>query len=186
MISLHQHEERTLIGRVSYLAALLAVAGCGAATRVDTPTVTAASAPVQASKTTLLATGSCRLVGGRADGRCTPGVTNPDVTPGNVHSTICVPGWTDQLQPTASYLTTLKIQQMRDYGETGSPTSYKEDHLLPLALGGAPKNPKNLFPQPAAKTTEKEELADQLHQAVCSGEMGLTAAQDKIRTDWTH
>jgi hypothetical protein len=134
----------------------------------------------------VLASQSCRVVDGRADVRCTPGAPNPDVTQNTIHSTICAPGWTDTVLPPAGYTTALKLQQMRDFGETGSPLNYKEDHLVPLSIGGAPRDPHNLFPQPAAKATEKEDLEDRLHQAVCSGQMGLTAAQAKMRHDWTH
>jgi hypothetical protein len=131
----------------------------------------------------------CRVVpgfDGRADVRCTPGSLNPDVSQDTIRATICAPGWTDTVQPPASYTSALKLQQMRDFGEIGSPLNYKEDHLVPLSLGGAPRDSSNLFPQPAAKTAEKEELEDQLHQAVCSGRMTLTATQAKIRHDWTH
>jgi hypothetical protein len=55
-----------------------------------------------------------------------------------------------------------------------------------LSIGGAPRDPNNLFPQPAAKTTQKEELEDHLHQAVCAGQMTLIAAQSRMRHDWTH
>jgi hypothetical protein len=180
-------EERTLSRRDSCLAALLTLAGCGAASSGGVPATTAIATPVQVSAVapTVPASGSCRVVDGRADVRCTPGVPNPDVTQGTIHSTICAPGWTDTVQPPASYTIALKLQQMRDYGEAGSPLSYKEDHLVPLSIGGAPTDPHNLFPQPTAKTTEKEELEDHLHQAVCSGQMTLTAAQAKMRHDWT-
>jgi hypothetical protein len=174
--------------RVLGVAALLALAGCGATPSADVPAVTATSTPVQVSMAapTVLASESCRVLDGRADARCTPGALNPDITQDTIHSTICAPGWTDTVTPPASYGTALKLQQMRDFGETGSPLSYKEDHLVPLSLGGAPKDPHNLFPQPTAKTTEKEDLEDHLHQAVCSGQMTLTAAQAKMRHDWTH
>ncbi|MGB6164724.1 MAG: hypothetical protein WCF33_00315 [Pseudonocardiaceae bacterium] len=178
-----------MIQRVSCLAALLALAGCGGAT----PTAglfpeTATSAPERVSTAgpTVLAGTSCRVVDGRADARCTPGALDPDVTQDTIHSTVCAPGWTDKVQPPASYTTALKLRQMRDFGEIGSPLSYKEDHLVPLSLGGAPRDPNNLFPQPTAKTTEQEDLEDHLHQAVCSGQMTLAAAQAKMQHDWTH
>jgi hypothetical protein len=135
---------------------------------------------------TVLASQPCRVVDGRADVRCTPGALNPDVTQDTIHSTICAPGWTDTVQPPASYTTALKLRQMRDFGETGLPLSYKEDHLVSLSIGGAPRDPNNLFPQPAAKTTQKEELEDHLDQAVCAGQMTLMAAQSRMRHDWTH
>jgi hypothetical protein len=181
-------QERTLIQRVSCLAALLALAGCGATPAASASLVTVTSAPGQlpTAGPTVLASKSCRVVDGRADVRCTPGALNPDVTQDTIHSTVCVPGWTDQVQPPASYTIALKLRQMRDFGEAGSPRNYKEDHLVPLSIGGAPRDPNNLFPQPAAKTTEKEDLEDHLHQAVCSGQMTLTAAQAKMQHDWTH
>ncbi|MGH3769884.1 MAG: hypothetical protein ACRDRW_00545 [Pseudonocardiaceae bacterium] len=177
-----------MIPRVSCLAALLALAGCGATPAIGVAHATAASAPGQVSTAgpAVLVATSCRVVGGRADARCTPGVLNPDVTQDTIHSTICVPGWTDTVQPPVSYTAALKLRQMRDFGETGSPLNYKEDHLVSLSLGGAPGDANNLFPQPAAKATEKEDLEDHLHQAVCSGQMTLTAAQAKMRHDWTH
>lgn len=135
---------------------------------------------------TVLMSASCRVVDGRADVRCTPGALNPDVTQDTIHKTICAPGWVDTVQPPTSYTSALKIQQMRNFNETGSPLNYKEDHLVPLSLGGAPMDVTNLFPQPTAKTTEKEDLEEQLHQAVCSGQLTLADAQAKIRHDWTH
>ncbi len=174
--------------RVPYLAALLVLAGCGAAPAAGVSAAAATSAPMQGltAAPTVLASPSCRVVDGRADVRCTPGALNPDVTQDTIHSTICVPGWSDKVQPPASYITALKLRQMHDFGETGLPLSYKEDHLVSLSIGGAPRDPNNLFPQPAAKTTQKEELEDHLHQAVCAGQMTLIAAQSRMRHDWTH
>jgi hypothetical protein len=37
------------------------------------------------------------------------------------------------------------------YGLTGTPSAYEEDHLIPLELGGALRNPKNLRPEPRAQ-----------------------------------
>ncbi|MGH3779575.1 MAG: hypothetical protein ACRDRO_02815 [Pseudonocardiaceae bacterium] len=166
------------------LAALLSLAGCGAdpAAEVSSMTTSATAAQVP----TVLVAEPCRVVDARADVRCTPGVLNPDVTQDTIHATICAPGWTDTVRPPASYTTALKLRQMRDFGEPGSPLSYKEDHLVPLSIGGAPSDPHNLFPQPTAKTTEKEDLEDHLHKAVCSGQMALTAAQTTMRYNWTH
>jgi hypothetical protein len=32
---------------------------------------------------------------------CTPGATNPDVNQNNIHSTICVPSYSENIRPTA-------------------------------------------------------------------------------------
>jgi hypothetical protein len=36
---------------------------------------------------------------------------------------------------------------MHDMGLVGNPKDYEEDHLISLELGGAPRDPKNLWPQ---------------------------------------
>lgn len=80
---------------------------------------------------------------------CTPGVTNPDVTQGSIGSTICKSGWTKTIRPPVSYTNKLKAQGIKDYGYTDTNMSdYEEDHFLPLELGGAPRDPKNLWPEP--------------------------------------
>lgn len=37
---------------------------------------------------------------------------------------------------------------MRELGLPGTPQDYHVDHLVPLCVGGAPKDPRNLWPQP--------------------------------------
>lgn len=84
---------------------------------------------------------------GRADLRCTPGATNPDVTQASIGKTICVPGWTAKIRPPVAYTNLLKTSQMIEYGETGPPSEFEEDHLINLGSGGAPGSPQ---PLPAA------------------------------------
>ncbi|MET7980088.1 hypothetical protein ABZW44_45395 [Streptomyces mirabilis] len=89
------------------------------------------------------------------DSSCTPGSYNPNVTQSNIHSTICVSGWTDTVRPPTSYTNPLKAQGIIDYGYSDTNMSdYEEDHLVPLELGGAPRDPGNLWPEPhyGAKT----------------------------------
>jgi hypothetical protein len=50
-----------------------------------------------------------------------------------------------------SYTNALKKPGIIDYGYTDtSLSSCEEDHFLPLELGGAPKDPRNLWPEPHA------------------------------------
>jgi hypothetical protein len=63
------------------------------------------------------------------------------------------------------------------YGETGSPSDYEEDHLIPLELGGAPKNPENLWPEPHAQSKKSDPLETQLKRKVCKGLMKLAKAR---------
>src|SRR6059058_3623199 len=85
------------------------------------------------------------------DPACTPGAKNPDVTQSTIDSTICVSGWTATIRPSTSYTNGLKKQGIIDYGYSDTSMSdYEEDHFLPLELGGAPKDPRNLWPEPHA------------------------------------
>ena len=64
--------------------------------------------------------------------------------------------------------------------------SYELDHLVPLELGGDNSN-RNLWPEPAAPAPgfhQKDELENYLHEAVCSGRLGLTDVQQGIATAW--
>ena len=78
----------------------------------------------------------------------TPGALNPDVTQANIHTTICVRGWTRTVRPPVEYTNDLKMRQMREYGESGPTSTYQEDHLISLELGGDPRDPRNLWPEP--------------------------------------
>jgi hypothetical protein len=121
---------------------------------------------------------------------CTPGATNPDVTQGTIGSTICVPGWTARVRPPTSYTNPLKTQQIGEYGYSDTNLAdYEEDHLIPLGLGGAPRDPKNLWPEPRNAPVEqtaasKDQVEDSLHSMVCAGTAGLVAAQQAIATNW--
>jgi hypothetical protein len=84
-----------------------------------------------------------------SDSSCTPGAYNPDVTQSTIHSTICVSGWTATVRPPRSYTNALKAQGVIDYGYSDTNLAdYEEDHLVPLELGGAPRDPGNLGPSP--------------------------------------
>jgi hypothetical protein len=115
----------------------------------------------------------------RASPILTPGALNPDVTRVNIHSTICVPGWTATIRPPPEYTDALKIKQMREYGETGPPSAYEEDHLISLELGGAPRDPRNLWPEPRPRADEVDRIENELNAKVCSGELSLADAQRK-------
>lgn len=122
------------------------------------------------------------------DPNLTPGTINPDVTQENIASTICVKGFTNTIRPPAAYTNALKKQQLREYGFADThPSHYEEDHLIPLSLGGAPTDPRNLRPQ--ARDSEygadkKDQLEFVLYKNVCKGRLSLANAQQVIATDW--
>ena len=114
-----------------------------------------------------------------ADPVLTPGVLNPDVTQGNIRSTICRHGWTSTIRPPTSYTNELKRRQMRGYGETGSLSDYQEDHLISLELGGSPTDPRNLWPEPYPRASQVDEIENELNAEVCSGRLSLAQAQQR-------
>jgi hypothetical protein len=82
----------------------------------------------------------------------------------------------------------LKTQQIKDYGYADTNlSSYEEDHLISLELGGSPKDPKNLWPEPyniPNGARVKDKLENLLHKMVCNGSISLAEAQREIATDW--
>jgi hypothetical protein len=124
----------------------------------------------------------------------TPGAINSAATQASLGTTVCMPGWAASVRPASAYTGALKIAQLFEYGYADrNPAHYQEDHLVPLELGGAPRDPRNLWPQPnevvladgtKVGSKEKDDLEDVLHSRVCSGAMTLEDAQRSMATDW--
>ncbi|CAG6393949.1 hypothetical protein NMG29_20440 [Streptomyces cocklensis] len=123
------------------------------------------------------------------DSSCTPGVYYSAVTQSTIHSTICVSGWTATVRPPTTYTNPLKAQGIIDYGYADtSMSSYEEDHLVPLELGGSPRDPGNLWPEPYSGTKTaytKDGTETKLKNAVCNGTITLSAARSAIKNNWT-
>ena len=124
------------------------------------------------------------------DPRCTPGSINPQVTQGNIATTICQSGWTATVRPPVSVTGPEKEASALAYGYTGSFTTAEYDHLIPLELGGDPNDAANLWLEPnddpRAESTHnaKDDLEDTLRGLVCSGSVTLFTARLDIATDW--
>jgi hypothetical protein len=132
----HYRGRRLLTTTLALTAGAGLVAGCkpGASASRTTPTPD--------SPATVPAAGSCHRGGTDTeptpDPHCTPGATNPAVTPNTIGQTICKSGWTKTIRPPASYANRLKQQQITAYGYTdANPKSYEEDHFL---SGASTKN----------------------------------------------
>ncbi len=153
----------------------------------ETAEATATDAPASAA-----VPGRGRI--GLPDPDLTPGATNPAVTPDDLATTICRSGWSKSVRPPVAYTGTLKRTQIREYGyEDRDASHYQEDHLIPLSIGGAPREPANLWPEPltanlpdgtqvGAETKDRYELY--LHAAVCDGSISLRTAQRQMADDW--
>jgi hypothetical protein len=154
------------------------------------PASPAPRAPVILTPTNAPYTGPCAVINGRADLRCTPGAHNPAVTESTLDTTICKPGWTKTVRPPSSYTTKLKDEQKVRYGLGSVPNAeLEEDHLIPLSLGGAVADPRNLWPEPRSGprgAQAKNNMANDLHRAVCTRAIRLPDARAAMLQDWTH
>ncbi|MDQ6745298.1 MAG: hypothetical protein M3Z27_04685 [Actinomycetota bacterium] len=118
------------------------------------------------------------------DPRCTPGAVDRRVTQADIHSTICRRGYTRRVRPPEAVTRVEKRASMVAYGDSGSSRRYEYDHLIPLELGGAPNDPRNLWPEPGRTPNPKDALEDRLRRQVCDGVLPLGAARHQIARDW--
>jgi len=128
----------------------------------------------------------------KPDAKATPGVLNSAVTQANIADTVCKSGWTDTIRPPVSYTNKLKATQLATtyksfvavYG--ADLAGYEEDHLISLQLGGDPKDPKNLWPQPYAgiNARKKDVIETKLKRMICAKTITLKDAQKAISKDW--
>jgi hypothetical protein len=134
--------------------------------------------------------GSCRARGSGSfslpDPRCTTGSIDPAVTQANIAQTICRSGYTETVRPSESVTGPEKEASLAAYGDRGSPSGYEYDHLVPLELGGARNDPRNLWPEPGGIPNPKDAIENALHAEVCEGRISLRAAQVAIARNWIH
>src|SRR5664280_2728256 len=64
-------------------------------------------------------------------------------------------------------------------------THYEEDHPVPLEVGGAPRDPLNLWPESYASAHQKDQVENAAHAAICAGKLPLATAQAGFQSDWT-
>ena len=104
--------------------------------------------------------------------------------------TVCVPGYTKTIRPPSYYTSRLKAKQMREFGLAGTVHDYHEDHLVPLCVGGHPRDPRNLWPEPAAgrwSASVKDQLESSVCRQGCRGDITLKEGQAIFldEPDWT-
>lgn len=118
------------------------------------------------------------------DPACTPGGIDPAVTQANIHSTICKSGgYTKKVRPPESETERAKFDVAYPaYGVSHSKKS-ELDHLVSLELGGD-NDIENLWPEVGKQPNPKDAVENDLHRAVCDGQVKLADAQDAIATDW--
>jgi hypothetical protein len=174
-------------------ACLLAVFGGGASARTWHANRQASRAPVYSVASNSVvqlqpARGSCRAIGSgqfsRPDPRCTPGALNPAVRQDNINQTICRAGWTRTVRPPEYVTEREKRLSMVAYSDRSAISDYEYDHFVPLELGGATNDPRNLWPEPGASPNPKDMVENYLNREVCDQKMTLAHAQREIAADW--
>jgi hypothetical protein len=132
--------------------------------------------------------GSCHARGSGLfslpDPGCTPGAIDATVTQASIDATICRSGYTKTVRPPESVTEPEKEASLAAYGDSGPLHDYEYDHLVPLELGGARNDPRNLWPEPGATPNPKDALENALRRMVCAGELTLPTAQLTIATNW--
>lgn len=159
-----------------------------------TPSTTAPKAAVTPSSSATVAAVKCkaRLAGGDnwlPDKKCTPGLVNRSVTQSNIKSTICKSGWAEQQRKTVpdSYYAQGKARSLREYGYYAGRDirTYEYDHLVPISVGGAVTDLRNLWVEHDDTPNPKDAVEAKVKAAVCDGRMTLAAARQGFQKDWT-
>jgi hypothetical protein len=115
------------------------------------------------------------------------GAIDPHVTQANIHQTICVPGYSRHVRPPTSYTRRIKRELLAEAGLIGHANMYELDHIIPLDLGGEPRDPANLQLQPWAGpdgARAKDRIETATHRAVCADRVSLADAQQCMMHDW--
>jgi hypothetical protein len=120
----------------------------------------------------------------RPDPRCAPGALNRRVTEATIKQTICRRGWTSTVRPPESVTEQEKAASMADYGDHRPLRYYEYDHFVPLELGGATNDRRNLWPEPGASPNPKDAVERTLNRQVCEGNITLARAERLIVSNW--
>jgi hypothetical protein len=112
------------------------------------------------------------------------GARDPAVKQSTIDTTICVTGYSATVRPPSRITRTEKIASMAAYGDSAASSHYEYDHLVSLELGGAPNDPRNLWPEPGKIPNPKDRVENRLHRDVCDHKITLIAAQREIAKHW--
>lgn len=118
----------------------------------------------------------------------TLGAIDPAVTQDNIDNTICRPGYARSARPAYAITGPLKRRMMDAQHPGERMADYELDHLIPISIGGAPFDMRDLWLQPRqgqANAGDKNVLAYVLWRLVCTHQVPLATAQHEISHDWT-
>jgi hypothetical protein len=110
---------------------------------------------------------------------------NPDVTQTTITTTICQAGWTRTVRPYVANMKRIKSEMLAPIGEPiERRNQYELDHKIPLALGGAVIDRRNLALQPIEEAREKDAIEVCLSSLVCEGKIGCDARLEGSPRVW--
>jgi hypothetical protein len=151
-------------------------------------TIQAPTVPAKSTNTSIPAanwgqrtkTSGCVASGSLPDPACTPG----DVFLAGTKDQICTPGYSTSVRNVSESEREAVYAEYGIFSRTAG--EYEVDHFVPLELGGS-NDISNLFPEAASPKPgfhEKDEVANYLHEQMCSGAVTLSEAQREIATNW--
>ena len=114
-------------------------------------------------------------------------VVNPDVHQNNIDKTICVPNWTSTIRPPASYTNKIKRALVNETAAADVMEDYELDHVVPLAVGGHPTDPRNLHLQlwdGPDGAHAKDVVEVRMKKMVCDHKITLAKAQACFIKGW--
>lgn len=118
------------------------------------------------------------------DRHLTPGTANSAVTEQDFRAQCHTQSWTRLYRPPMSLTNSLKRLQMKQYCYTGRDLrDFEEDHLFPLCLAGAPRDPANLGPQQRYgewNADKKDKLETKLCRLACDSNVPRHEAQPRV------
>lgn len=121
------------------------------------------------------------------DRRRTPGAIDPAISQANIASTICDPDFLSARSPQPSWTAAARRRLADNLFPGQPPENFALDQLVPISLGGAPTDSRNLWLQSwsgAQGIARKNALEQFLHRMVCDRRLSLASAQQMIARDW--
>jgi hypothetical protein len=114
-----------------------------------------------------------------------PGAIDARVTQSNIAMTICMRSWTRSVRPPWWVTAPIKRRMAAEQGVDAR--DYELDHVVPLDLGGAPLDLRNLQLQlwrGPCNARQKDAVEVETAKAVCEGDVTLVDARHDIAADW--
>lgn len=121
------------------------------------------------------------------DPKTVPGAVDPTIVQANIATTICDSAYVAARTPPPSWKATATRRLAERIYPGERPENFQLDQLVPISLGGAATDARNLWLQPWAgngSAGKKDALETVLNRMVCAGQIPLASAQQAIARNW--